>query len=319
MDTMRQTHDATGTESVGQTRRGLLKCAMWAGTGILWTVSGGIPKAIGLGSGEALAAPAGFGFVQISDSHIGFKGQANPDPNSTLQQALAQVAALPNKPALMLHTGDVTHLSKPEQFDTAAQIMQTARLDTLYVPGEHDVIGDGGKQFFTRFGTKGAAEGGWYSFDHGGVHFVALVNVLNFSLGTGGAFGKEQIDWLDSDLKGRSASTPIVVMAHIPMWPVYPQWGWTTADAGQALAPLKRFGSVTVLNGHIHQVVQKVEDRATFHTALSTAFPQAPAGQGPAPGPLKVSADKLKSMLGVRDVEFQPATGFAVVDHPLAA
>ena len=319
MDTIRQTTRSTDGDDAGHTRRGLLKCMMWAGTGILWAVSGGIPRAVGLGGDAAAAPAAGFSFVQISDSRIGFKGQPNPDPGATLQEALAKVAALPNKPALMLHTGDVTHLSKPDQFDTAAQIMGTARLDTHYIPGEHDVIGDDGKQFFARFGAKGAADGGWYSFDHGGVHFVALVNVLNFTLGTGGTLGKAQLEWLEGDLKGRSASTPIVVMAHIPMWPIYPQWGWTTGDAGQAFANLRRFGSVTVLNGHIHQVVQKVEDKMTFHTALSTAFPQPVAGQAPSPGPLKVPADRLKAMLGVREIDYRPATGLAVADRTLAA
>jgi Icc protein len=299
-------------------RRDFMKCMAWAGTGIVWSVAGGVPKSLGLG-GAALAAPAGgFTFVQISDSHIGFKADANPDPNATLQAALDKIAALPNKPAMMIHTGDVSHLSKPEQFDTADQIIKGAKLDTHFVPGEHDVIGDDGKMYFERFGGKGAAQGGWYSFDQGGVHFVALMNVIGFGPATGGTLGKDQLAWLESDLKGKSASTPIVVLAHIPLWPIYPQWGWTTGDAEQAFAYLKPFGSVTVLNGHIHQVVQKVEGKVTFQTAMSTAFPQPAAGSAPNPGPMKVPAEQLKTVLGIREIAYAPAAGLKLTDETLA-
>jgi len=299
-------------------RRDFMKCLAWAGTGIVWSVSGGIPRAVNLG-GEARAAAAdGFSFVQISDTHMGFKAEANPDPNTTLQAALDKIAALPAKPAMMVHTGDVTHLSKPAEFDTADQLIKGAKLDTHFVPGEHDVIGDDGKMFFERFGMKGGPAGGWYSFDQGGVHFVALVNVIGFGPATGGTLGKEQLEWLEGDLKGKSASTPVVVLAHIPLWPIYPQWGWTTGDAEQAFAYLKPFGSVTVLNGHIHQVVQKVEGKATFQTAMSTAFPQPAAGTAPNPGPMKVGADKLRSVLGIRDIEYVPATGLKLSDATLA-
>jgi Icc protein len=300
------------------TRRDFMKCLAWAGTGIVWSVAGGVPRAMNLG-GAALAAPeSGFSFVQISDTHIGFKADANPDPGATLQAALDKIAALPNKPAMMIHTGDVTHLSKPEQFDTADQLLKGAKLDAHFVPGEHDVIGDDGKQYFARFGAKGAAEGGWYSFDQNGVHFVGLMNVIGFGPATGGTLGKDQLEWLEKDLKGKSASTPIVIMAHIPLWPIYPQWGWTTGDAEQAFAYLKPFGSVTVLNGHIHQVVQKVEGRVTFQTAMSTAFPQPAAGTAPNPGPMKVEADKLKTVLGIREIAFASMGAPKLSDETLA-
>ena len=307
-------------ENGGSTRRGLLKCMAWAGTGIVWTVAGGVPRGLSLGlGGEALAAPMdGFSFVQISDSHIGFNKEANPDPNATLQAALDRVAKLPNKPAFMLHTGDVTHLSKPAEFDTAEQIMKGSKFETHYIPGEHDVIGDDGKQFFARF-AKGATPGGWYSFDQGGVHFVGLVNVLTFEKAKAGGLGTEQLEWLEKDLKGKTASTPIVVMAHVPMWPVYPQWGWATEDAPQALAYLKRFGSVTMLNGHIHQVVQKVEGNVSYQTAMSTAFPQPKAGDGPSPGPMKVAPDQLKTVIGIRQIDVTPKKGATVTDTTLAA
>jgi 3',5'-cyclic AMP phosphodiesterase CpdA len=301
------------------TRRDFMKCLAWAGTGIVWSVAGGVPRAINLGgAAQAAAAPTGFSFVQISDTHMGFKADANPDPNATLQAALDKIAGLKNKPALMIHTGDVTHLSKPEQFDTADQIIKSAKLDTHFIPGEHDVIGDDGKMFFDRFGVKGAPAGGWYSFDQNGVHFIALVNVIGFGPATGGTLGKDQLEWLEGDLKGKSASTPIVVMAHIPLWPIYPQWGWTTGDAEQAFAYLKPFGSVTVLNGHIHQVVQKIEGNVTFQTAMSTAFPQPAAGAAPNPGPLKVPAEKLKSVLGIREIAYAPAAGLQLTDETLA-
>jgi Icc protein len=304
--------------SAGVNRRGLLKCLAWAGTGIVWTVSGGVPR--GLGLGEAFAAPAdGFTFVQISDSHIGFNKEANPDPNGTLRAALERIAKLPKPPAMLIHTGDVTHLSKPAEFDAAEQIMKDAKFDTHYTPGEHDVMGDDGKQFFERF-AKEAKPGGWYSFDQGGVHFVSLCNVLNFEKAKAGGFGAEQLKWLETDLKDRGGSTPVVVFTHVPMWSIYPQWGWATEDAPQALALLKRFGSVTVLNGHIHQVQQKVEGHVSFYTARSTAFPQpAPGTPGANPGPMSVPADQLKSVLGVRQVSFvAQGRPLAVVDRTLA-
>jgi 3',5'-cyclic-AMP phosphodiesterase len=299
-------------------RRDFMKCLAWAGTGIVWSVAGGVPRAINLGGGAALAADSSFTFVQISDSHIGFKADANPDPNATLQSALDKIGKLPVTPAMMIHTGDVTHLSKPEQFDTADQIIKGAKLDTHFIPGEHDVIGDDGKMYFERFGAKGAAPGGWYSFDQNGVHFVGLMNVVGFGPATGGTLGKDQLEWLEDDLKGKSASTPIVVMAHIPLWPIYPQWGWTTGDAEQAFAYLKPFGSVTVLNGHIHQVVQKVEGKVSFQTAMSTAFPQPAAGTAPNPGPMKVDADKLKTVLGIREISYAAAGAPKLTDETLA-
>ncbi len=304
-------------DDAAPSRRRMLQCMAWAGTGVLWTVSGGVPRGLGLG-GEALAAgPGGFTFVQISDSHIGFKGEVNPNPGATLQEALDHIAKLPAPPAMLVHTGDVTHLSKPEEFDTADQILKGSKHDIHFVPGEHDVIGDDGKQFFARF-AKGATPGGWYSFDQGGVHFVALINVMNFKPATGGSLGDAQLAWLEKDLKDRTASTPIVVLAHMPLWPIYPQWGWSTEDSEKALGYLKRFGSVTVLNGHIHQVVQKVEGTVSFRTAMSTAFPQPPAGQGKGPGPMPIAADKLKTVLGIRRIEVAPAGAAAVQDQTLA-
>lgn len=313
---MGNTHDGGPlTAPIG--RRTALKCMTWAGTGLLWTISGGVPRALGL-IDQAVAAEAnGLTFLQISDSHIGFDKPANPDVIGTLQAAIGKIAAIPAKPAFMIHTGDITHLSKPAEFDNADRIIGESRLDVHYVPGEHDVIDETRTLYRDRYGrgTKGA---GWYSFDAEGVHFIGLVNVVDLKAGGLGNLGEEQLAWLEDDLKGKSASTPIVVFAHIPLWAVYPAWGWGTDDAARALDHLKRFGSVTVLNGHIHQVMQKVEGNVTFHTAMSTAFPQPAPGAAPSPGPMKVKSSRLRTLLGVAEVTFKPGQQrLAVIDAPL--
>jgi 3',5'-cyclic AMP phosphodiesterase CpdA len=311
------THDSLDDEG-GSTRRKVLECMTWAGTGILWTLSGGIPRSTGL-IGEAKAEDAkAFSFLQLSDSHIGFDKPANPNANGTLVEAIAKVNALPTRPSFMIHTGDISHLSKPSEFDTADQIISQSRLDVHYVPGEHDVLDDDRKLYLDRYG-KGANGAGWYSFDAGGAHFVGLVNVVDLKAGGMGNLGADQLAWLQGDLASRTASTPIVVFAHIPLWTVYREWGWGTEDSEQALAMLKKFGSVTVLNGHIHQIMQKVEGNVAFHTARSTSFPQPAPGSAPSPGPLKVEDAKLRSLLGIRQVMFQPgAQRLAVIDQPLS-
>jgi 3',5'-cyclic AMP phosphodiesterase CpdA len=305
-------------ETQGVSRRKILECMTWAGTGVLWTIAGGVPRSVGL-IGEAGAAeqPSGLTFLQISDSHVGFDKPANPNAIGTLEEAINKIKAMPVKPAFLIHTGDITHLSKLSEFDDADRIISQARLDVHYVPGEHDVIDPEQKLYRERYG-RGAKGAGWYSFDANGVHFIGLVNVVDLKAGGLGNLGNDQLEWLESDLKGRSASTPIVVFAHIPLWSVYPQWGWGTDDAARALDQLKRFGSVTVLNGHIHQIMQKVEGNVTFHTAMSTAFVQPAPGAQPSPGPMKVADDKLRTLLGVTDVTFKRGQQrLAIVDQPL--
>jgi 3',5'-cyclic AMP phosphodiesterase CpdA len=301
----------------GVSRRKVLECMTWVGTGVLWTVSGGVPHSLGI-MGEAAAAEAkGLTFLQISDSHVGFDKPANPNALGTLEEAIAKVNAQPKKPAFMIHTGDISHLSLESQFDDADRIISQARLDVHYVPGEHDFLDADRKLYLARYGsgTKGA---GWYSFDANGVHFIGLVNVFDLKGGGMGDLGAEQLEWLEDDLKGRSASTPIVLFAHIPLWTIYPQWGWGTDDSAQALSYLKRFGSVTVLNGHIHQVMQKVEGNVTFHTARSTAFVQPAPGAAPSPGPMKVPDGELRKMLGIANVTFkQNEQRLAIIDSPL--
>jgi hypothetical protein len=302
----------------GIDRRHALECMIWAGTGVLWTMSGGVPRSNLLGS--ARAAEGGFSFLQISDSHVGFDKPANPNALGTLQEAIGKVRAMPERPAFMIHTGDITHLSKPQQFDDADKAIGEAGLDVHYVPGEHDMIDEAqGKAYLDRYG-KGSWGAGWYAFDQAGVHFIGLVNVVNLKAGGMGNLGPEQLAWLAADLKDRTASTPIVVFAHIPLWTIAAEWGWGTDDSAQALALLARFGSVTILNGHIHQLMQKVEGAVTFYTARSTAFPQPAPGTAPAPGPKVVPAGDLRGLLGIRSVVYQPGgQTLAVTDTSLAS
>lgn len=305
----------------GIDRRGFLKCMAWAGTGAFCVIKGGVLNSYSLGRVSAMASrelQGELSFVQISDSHMGFDKAANPDVVGTLKAAVDKINALPVPPAFMLHTGDISHLAKPEEFDTVEQLLKSASTkDVFFVPGEHDVLNDEGKQYLERYG-KGTRGSGWYSFDKNGVHFVGLVNVLNLKAGGLGSLGGEQLKWLENDVKHLSKSRPIVVFAHIPLWSVYPEWGWGTDDSAQALSYLKRFGSVTVLNGHIHQTMQKVEGNITFHTAASTAFPQPKPGQAPSPGPMKVPAEQLRTLLGVTDVNYvRGKHSLAVVDSNL--
>jgi 3',5'-cyclic AMP phosphodiesterase CpdA len=299
----------------GIDRRGFLRCMAWAGTGLVWSFAGGVPVSHVFGQSPHAIKPSDFSFIQISDSHIGFNKPANTDVTATFQAALDKIDAAPTAPDFLIHTGDLTHSSKPSEFDTLAQMLGTKR-QVFYVPGEHDTSVDDGKMYLDRYGknTKGS---GWYSFDHKGVHFIALVNVLQ--LEGMGKLGQAQLDWLKQDLASLKSSAPIVIFAHIPLWAVYPAWGWGTSDSEQAFAMLKRFGSVTVLNGHIHQVLQKVEGNATFHTAMSTAFPQPAPGSAPSPGPMKVSAEQLRNVLGISDVHFLAQHHqLAIVDAPLS-
>lgn len=305
--------DQTGD---GIDRRGFLHCMAWVGTGLACTVRGGVLTSRVLGA----PAPAGeLTFVQISDSHVGFKKEPNKDVVGTLRETVARINALPELPAFVLHTGDLTHRSRPEEFDTVAEILKGIKAGQVFcVPGEHDVLGDDGKRYRERYG-KGTRGGGWYSFDHKGVHFLGLVNVLNVEAGGLGLLGRDQLEWLRKDVAGLAASTPIVVFAHVPLWTVYEKWGWGTGDATVALAALKRFGSVTVLNGHVHQTLRKVEGNVTFHTACSTAFPQPQPGKAPSPGPVKdLPAGRLRKVLGLTKVSYvEGKSPLAVVDASL--
>ncbi len=304
------------TDEYNLARRGFLKCMSWAGSAMVWTVAGGIPRAHIIG--EACGAETGFTFAQVSDSHLGFDKPVNTNVTATFQEALGHVTAMPEKPAFLIHTGDITHLSTPEQFDTGAQLLGATKMQVYTVPGEHDILEDDRKSYLNHYG-KGTRGDGWYSFDAHGVHFIGLVNVVNLQGNGLGDLGVEQLEWLERDVKGLSASTPIVVFAHVPLWVVYQDWGWGTKDGAHALTYLKRFGSVTVLNGHIHQVMQKIEGHVAFHTARSTAFPQGVPGVAKGPGPAPVPPGELKNFLGTARISLvSTQSPLAIVDTPLA-
>lgn len=323
-DIIKHDHNDDGVD-----RRGFIKCMAWAGTGVLWLMSSGSLKAMSMSQlldkntgrlkDGVILPPSDFTFAQISDSHIGFNKPANPDVIGTLQSAIGKLNAMPKAPSFVLHTGDLSHLAQADEFDTLDQVLKTVKTDKIfYVPGEHDVLNDNGKQYLDRYG-KGTKGNGWYSFDTNGVHFIGLVNVVGTGEGGLGVLGDQQLEWLEDDLKGLSNSTPIVVFAHIPLWSVYPTWGWGTRDSARALSYLKRFGSVSVLNGHIHQTMLKVEGNITFHTATSTAFPQPQPGTAPSAGPMKVPADQLQKLLGLTSVHYvEHDHTLAITDTPLA-
>jgi 3',5'-cyclic AMP phosphodiesterase CpdA len=321
--------DARENDRKPYDRRDFLKCmGAWAGTGIVLTMAGGILSSCKIED----ATPGVLSFVQISDTHIGFGKEPNPKVADTLQALVNKINAMPTRPPFVLHTGDLTHLSKPEEFDTLQEILKGLKTDQIfYVPGEHDIFSDQGEEYLKRFG-KGTQGKGWQSFDHNGTHYIGLNNVVSASSGPTpgsfknggneglGALGRDQLEWLEKDVAGLTASTPIVVFTHVPLWAVYPQWGWGTEDSEQALSYLKKFGSVTVLNGHIHQVMQKVEGNVTFHTARSTAYPQPAPGAAPAPGPLKdLPAGQLGKSIGITQVRYvEKDKSLAVVDTSLA-
>ena len=313
--------DLSGAKD-GIDRRGMLHCMAWVGTGLIWSVSGGVASSRVFGQNAVRPATPTFSFVQISDSHLGFGRDPNKDVAATLKQTIARVNALPQRPAFVLHTGDLTHMAEPDEFDAVSEILKEAKTGKVfYVPGEHDFDGQSNKEYLNRFG-QGTGGTGWYSFDFQGVHFVGLVNVASSKSGSDagglGVIGQEQLAWLQKDIEGLKDSTPIVVFAHVPLWTVYEKWGWGTRDAEAALKLLSRFSSLTVLNGHIHQVLQKVEGKATFHTARSTAFPQSEPGKG-SPGPMRnLPPGRLKGALGLSAVSYTENLGsLAIVDSTL--
>jgi Icc protein len=304
-------------------RRKALGClAAWSGAALVWSIAGGVPRTLAATSlrSPVTADPYALTFVQISDTHIGFHKAANPDVVGSLRRAIADINALPQRPAFIVHTGDVSHLSRPEEFALAREVLKEIRTDRVHtVPGEHDAIDDGVNGYLKFFDHDGRGVA-WYSFEQGGVHFVALNNVLSFRKGRLAALGDEQLAWLKKDLAGVSHSTPIVVLAHIPMWSVYEPWGWGTADSEQAMAMLRPFGSVTVLNGHVHQVLQKIEGNVALHTARSLAYPLPSPGQDGIgePGPVTVPAGELGKWLGTREiVVVRGRHDLAMIDTPL--
>ncbi|MFY9781132.1 MAG: metallophosphoesterase [Candidatus Baltobacteraceae bacterium] len=289
-------------------RSDFLEHVAWTGSGIAWSLS-----ATGLLVSKPASAATSFSFVQISDSHIGFAHAENPDVLGTFTTTIEAINALPQQPAFVVHTGDVTHLSKPAQFDAAKQVLSTLKAPLIVLPGEHDVIGTP-QGFFDAF-TRRDAPDGWFSFDQGGIHFLSLVNVFNFEVD--GKLGTAQLDFVEKDLAAQKSSTPLVVFGHVPLYALYPPWGWSTEDGARVLAALRRFDAVTVLNGHIHQIIQHTEGNIRFATAAATAYPQPAPGTAERPGPLKVPDGTLLKVLGYRSVELVPNAPARVADHSL--
>ncbi|ORV81712.1 metallophosphoesterase [Mycobacterium interjectum] len=286
------------------TRRQLIRHSAWFGAAVGFAVVGGevISHVAGTASASHAGARPTLRFAQVSDSHIGFAGAPNPDVAGTFGHAIDEINNLGYTPDFVIHTGDLTHLATPDQFDQVKQMMTKLRTPHIFtVPGEHDSVDDAGQKYRSVFGA-GTRGDGWYSFDIAGVHVIALVNTLN--LKKLGHLGTDQLAFVEKDVAGLSNDTPIIVFSHIPLFAMYPDWGWGTDDAGQALSYLSRFSSVTCLNGHVHQLFSKTEGNVTFYSGTTTAYPLPHPGDGPAPKPVTLPAGKLRDALGIREVNY---------------
>ena len=287
----------------GMTRRQLMRHSAWFGAAVVLTVAGGeVISHVAGSAGAAQPAKPAMRFAQISDSHIGFKGPANTNVTDTFNHAIGQINGLDYTPDFVIHTGDLTHLATPDQFDQVKHMLGELNTPHVFtVPGEHDSTDDAGQKYRQAFGA-GTRGDGWYSFDIAGVHIIGLVNTLNMQ--KLGHLGADQLEFVEKDIAGLSSDTPIIVFSHIPLFAMYPDWGWGTDDATQALSYLKRFSSVTCLNGHVHQLFSKTEGNVTFYSATTTAYPLPAPGQGPAPKPVTLPAGKLRDALGIREVSY---------------
>jgi 3',5'-cyclic AMP phosphodiesterase CpdA len=287
----------------GMTRRQLIRHSAWFGAAVALAVAGGeVISHVAGSAGAAQPAKPAMRFAQISDSHIGFKGPANTNVTDTFNHAIGQINGLDYTPDFVIHTGDLTHLATPDQFDQVKHMLGELNTPHVFtVPGEHDSTDDAGQKYRQAFGA-GTRGDGWYSFDIAGVHIIGLVNTLNMQ--KLGHLGADQLEFVEKDVAGLSSDTPIIVFSHIPLFAMYPDWGWGTDDATQALSYLKRFSSVTCLNGHVHQLFSKTEGNVTFYSATTTAYPLPAPGQGPAPKPVTLPAGKLRDALGIREVSY---------------
>ena len=287
----------------GMTRRQLMRHSAWFGAAVVLTVAGGeVISHVAGSAGAAQPAKPAMRFAQISDSHIGFKGLANTNVTDTFNHAIGQINGLDYTPDFVIHTGDLTHMATPDQFDQVKHMLGELNTPHVFtVPGEHDSTDDAGQKYRQAFGA-GTRGDGWYSFDIAGVHIIGLVNTLNMQ--KLGHLGADQLEFVEKDVAGLSSDTPIIVFSHIPLFAMYPDWGWGTDDATQALSYLKRFSSVTCLNGHVHQLFSKTEGNVTFYSATTTAYPLPAPGQGPAPKPVTLPAGKLRDALGIREVSY---------------
>ena len=303
-------------------RRDFINHIGWTGLGFLWVVGeNGLLTSCNIGdsaSAQNLLNSSMLSFVQISDSHIGFDKPANKDAIGTFKKAINAINSLPTPPAFVIHTGDITHLSKPEEFAQAKEVLSQLKTELFTIPGEHDTIGDHGKAYFEAFPQKKTKEG-LQSWDHSGVHFISLTNVLDFGETGQGKLGQAQIDLLTKELAGQKRDTPIVVFSHIPLYDLYPKWGWATEDSAQVLSLLSQFSSVTILNGHIHQVIEHSEKNIRFLSATGTAYPLPAPGNGDHPAPVKLPEAELLKALGFRTVEFSHSQSPKITQYPLSS
>jgi len=278
---------------------------------------GGAVFASGLGLGGCAAPPgtgerADFFFVQLSDTHWGYEGAANPQARTTLSRAIAAVNALPVDPDFIVFTGDLTHLTldasvrrqRLAQFKEQAATLRVRNV--RYLPGEHDASADRGEAYRELFGET------HYTFDHKGIHFIALDNVSD----PAGALGDEQLQWLAADLARTDPQVPVIVLTHRPLFDLQPQWGWSTRDGARALELLQARKHVTVFYGHIHQEHHQQTGNVAHHSASSLIFPLPAPGSGPDHKPLPWDPEHPFRGLSWRDVHMgAPGAAPAIQEH----
>ena len=245
---------------------------------------GGVVFASSLGPWGRAFAAAGqdFFFVQMTDTHWGFEGPPNPEAKNTLKRAVAAVNGLKKQPDFIMFTGDLTHAADNDaerhkrMTDFKAIVSELKCKDVRFIPGENDAGLDNGAMYTTMFGA------GHYSFDHKGVHFVALDNVSD----PNGLIGENQLEWMHADLAKIDKSHPVVVFAHRPLFDLYPSWDWATKDGGKAIEILASYENATVFYGHIHQEHHQMTGKIAHHAAESLIFPFPLAGSQPKRSPV---------------------------------
>ena len=269
----------------------------------------GVTFTAGLFPGRRAAAQSAkdFHFVQFSDSHWGYKGAANPDAEHTLEKAVATVNGLARQPDFIVFTGDLTHTTdddkvRRERMKRFREIVSALTVkDLRFMPGEHDASLDKGEAYKEFFGAL------HYTFDHKGVHFIALDNVSDPEA----KLGDDQLAWLAADLKQRKPDDRIVVLTHRPLFDLKPDWDWTTADGAKAIDLLMPFKNVVVFYGHIHQENHHMTGHIAHHAAKSLIFAQpAPGSQPKRTPPVAYDPAMPNKGLGTRDITVGETTTF---------
>jgi predicted phosphodiesterase len=289
-------------------RRQFLKLAGLGGVAFASSLARGADGAPGYGS-----AADEFFFVQLSDTHIGFQGAPNPDALGTLPKAIAAVNALPTQPDFIVFTGDLTHTTDdPKERRRRLALFrdmvgELKNRNIRFMPGEHDGSLDQSEAFKEFFGPT------HYTFDHKGVHFIALDNVSD----PRAMLGDEQLDWLKQDLDRQDRNARIVVLTHRPLFPLYPQWDWATRDGDKAIALLMPYRNVTVFYGHIHQEHHYKTAHIEHHAAKSLIFPLPAPGSQPKRVPLMWDAAQPYRGLGFREIEAEKPAAYKIAELPV--